>query len=132
MDDEQEPASVYPGGPNVEESFAAKLLRAGDHVANKQEAEEEDDEEEAATAAGGGAAAGGRGGQPLRKSMGSDGRTQIRSLVQGAELALKPPGVLPWYSLAVFDMDGLGCAIEAPAVSPPLPGPSLAQLPLLH
>ena len=64
--------------------------------------------------------------------MGSDGRTQIRSLVQGAELALKPSGVLPWYSLAVFDMDGLGCAIEAPAVSRPLPGPSLAQLPLLH
>jgi hypothetical protein len=133
MDDEQEPASVYPGGPNVEESFAAKLLRAGGRVANKQEADEEDDEEEAATAAGGGAAAaGGGGGQPLRKSMGSDGRTQIRSLVQGAELALMPSGVMPWYSLAVFDMDGLGCAIEAPAVSRPLPGPSLAQLPLLH
>jgi hypothetical protein len=40
-----------------------------------------------------------------------------RSLVQGAELKVKAPGLLPWYSLEVLEMDGLPCAIPVPATS---------------
>ena len=48
------------------------------------------------------------------KRTGGDGRQQIRSLVQGAELIVKPAGELPWYPLPAFDMQGLPCAIAPP------------------
>ena len=50
----------------------------------------------------------------LVKRTGGDGRQQIRSLVQGAELIVKPAGELPWYPLPRFDMQGLPCAIAPP------------------
>eukprot|EP01043_Picozoa_sp_COSAG02_P005121 COSAG02_NODE_137_length_34526_cov_94.448079_14_plen_144_part_00 len=44
-------------------------------------------------------------------------KRQARSLVQGIELKIRVPGVLPWYSLDAFEMDGLPCALTVPTTS---------------
>ena len=52
----------------------------------------------------------------MMRNAGAVRKTQNRSLVQGAELSVREPGgVLPWYSLDVFEMDGLPRAIAVPA-----------------
>jgi len=99
QDEEEEPPKVYPGLPTVEERFLTAMLQPGGATPSalaKLAAENE--------------ASGGN----LVKRTGGDGRQQIRSLVQGAELIVKPAGELPWYPLPAFDMQGLPCAIAPP------------------
>jgi hypothetical protein len=99
QDEDEPPPSVYPGQPDPEQRFQTSMLQPGGATPSALKS----------AAAAHREASGGSDG--LIQRTGGDGRQQLRSLVQGVELVVRPPGELPWYPLPVFDMKSLPCAI---------------------